>query len=483
MPCEDLSKEISSSILLLLCNNDSLLQDLLEFLTFEALWIETTEEGTKILATVDGQFSHQWKYLIHTIMQCMSQKSTGFNEFSSKIATALVCLATNRVYNFSKMIFDGMVRNVKNKLDELTALCTSLQRQHSEMVSRFEAQELEINSLKARIKLLEDKDRGVTDQSRDDAPIKGRRLDEGEEAAKRVSNDTEEMINVLTSMDAATILSSRVAEVPTGSGSIPTAGPPATGVPTGSDVVPTAGLIFATATMVTPYTRRKGKEKMIEDAEIARIHAEEELQIMINSLDRSNETVVKYLQEYEQILEDLSIRERIELISDLIKYQENYAQVLKYQTLQRKPRSKKQKKDYYMTVIKGHSGWKTKDFKGISFKQIEAMFNTVWKQIEDFIQMGSKEEVKRLKRKGLRLEQESVKKLKIPEEVPKEVKSSEEVPEEKVKEMMQLVPIEEVYVESLQVKPLSLTGKFTQKDKEVIGRLQGWEAAQPATNS
>ncbi|GJS78263.1 hypothetical protein Tco_0728144, partial [Tanacetum coccineum] len=62
-----------------------------------------------------GQFSHQWKFLIHTIMQCLSPKSTGFNEFSSNIATAIVCLATNRVYNFSKMIFDGMMRNVKSK--------------------------------------------------------------------------------------------------------------------------------------------------------------------------------------------------------------------------------------------------------------------------------------------------------------------------------------------------------------------------------
>nr|GEV46919.1 hypothetical protein [Tanacetum cinerariifolium] len=65
-----------------------------------------------------GQFSHQWKYLIHTIMQCLSPKSTVFNEFSSNIATALVCLATNRVYNFSKMIFDGMVKNVNNKVSK-----------------------------------------------------------------------------------------------------------------------------------------------------------------------------------------------------------------------------------------------------------------------------------------------------------------------------------------------------------------------------
>nr|GEX26096.1 hypothetical protein [Tanacetum cinerariifolium] len=227
---------------------------------------------------------------------------------------------------------------------------------------------LSIVGLKPRIKLLEDKDRGVADQSTDDAPIKRRWLGEGEEATERVSNDTEEMVNVLTSMDAATVLSSRVAEVPTSSGSIPTAGP--------------LLLEFPLAVMWFPLL--------------------EELQMMINSLDRSNETVVKYLHEYEQIPEDLSIGERIELISDLVKYQENYDQVLKYQTLQRKPRSKKQKKDYYMAVIKGHTGWKTKDFKGVSFEQIEAKFNTVWKQIEDFIPMGSKEETKRATEKLLK---------------------------------------------------------------------------------
>nr|GEW11744.1 hypothetical protein [Tanacetum cinerariifolium] len=97
-----------------------------------------------------------------------------------------------------------------------------------------------------------------------------------------------------------------------------------------------------------------------------------------------------------------------------------------------------------MAVIKGHAGWKTKDFKGMSFEQIEAKFNTVWKQIEDFIPMGSKEETKRFKRKGLRLEQVSAKKLKTSEEVPEEVKATEEVPEENVKEMMLLVPVEEI---------------------------------------
>nr|GEX04499.1 hypothetical protein [Tanacetum cinerariifolium] len=315
------------------------------------------------------------------------------------------------------------------KLDELTNLCSSLQRQHSEMVFKFKSQELEIHRLKARVKLLEDREGLAAKRSKDDAPIKGRNLDEGEAAAERVSNYTEEMATVLTFMDATTVLASGVAKVPTSSRSIPTVSPPAAEVPTGSDVVPTDGLIFATATVVTPYTRRKGKETMVEsetpkkkrvqeqldiqmarqledeieredqrmseqiarDAEVARIHAEEELQMMINSLDRSNETVLKYLQEYEQFAKDLSIGERVELINDLIKYQENYTQLLKYQTQQREPWSKKQKRDYYMAIIR-----------------------------------------KRFKRKGIRFEQESAKKLKTSEEVPKEVKTTDEVPEEKV---------------------------------------------------
>nr|GEY48427.1 hypothetical protein [Tanacetum cinerariifolium] len=75
----------------------------------------------------------------------------------------------------------------------------------------------------------------------------------------------------------------------------------------------------------------------------------------------------------------------------------------------------------------------------MTFEEVEAKFNSVWKQMEDFIPMGSKEEAERIKRKGLSLEQESAKKQKTSEEVTEEAKSSDEVPKEKVKEMMQLL--------------------------------------------
>nr|GEX58666.1 Gag-Pol polyprotein [Tanacetum cinerariifolium] len=138
------------------------------------------------------------------------------------------------------------------------------------------------------------------------------------------------------------------------------------------------------------------------------IHAEEELQGMIDSLDRSNETIAKYLQEYKDFASDLPLEKRIELISNLVKYQENYCKVYKFQSQQRRPMTKKQKRDYYMAMIRNNLGWKVKDFKGMTFEEIEAKFVVVWKHVEDFIPIGSKEEAERLKRKGLNLEQEHV---------------------------------------------------------------------------
>nr|GEW21305.1 hypothetical protein [Tanacetum cinerariifolium] len=57
-------------------------------------------------------FSTKWKFLIHTLVQCLSAKRTAWNEFSCSMASAIICLATCRKFNFSKYIFDSMVKNV-----------------------------------------------------------------------------------------------------------------------------------------------------------------------------------------------------------------------------------------------------------------------------------------------------------------------------------------------------------------------------------
>nr|GEX74993.1 hypothetical protein [Tanacetum cinerariifolium] len=66
-----------------------------------------------------------------------------------------------------------------------------------------------------------------------------KRSNEGEAAAERISIDSEEIARVLTSLDATNVLAGET-NVPTGSGSIPTAGPHATIVFTANEVGPTA---------------------------------------------------------------------------------------------------------------------------------------------------------------------------------------------------------------------------------------------------
>ncbi|GKA73549.1 hypothetical protein Tco_0779851 [Tanacetum coccineum] len=73
------------------------------------------EEDLTTLTFQKALFSPQWKYLIHTIIHCLSSKSTSWDQFPTNVASAVICLATDRTFNFSKMIFDGMNRNLEAK--------------------------------------------------------------------------------------------------------------------------------------------------------------------------------------------------------------------------------------------------------------------------------------------------------------------------------------------------------------------------------
>nr|GFC80594.1 hypothetical protein [Tanacetum cinerariifolium] len=126
-------------------------------------------------------------------------------------------------------------------------------------------------------------------------------------------------------------------------------------------------------------------EQTARDAEVARIHVEEEIQGMIDNLDKSNETIDKYLQEYQEFASELPLEKKIELISDLVKYQEHYTKVHKFQSQQRKPMTKKQKREYYMAVIKSNLGWRFKDFKDL-LKQLDRDdLNQLWALVKEYL--------------------------------------------------------------------------------------------------
>ncbi|GJU05799.1 hypothetical protein Tco_1122229 [Tanacetum coccineum] len=84
----------------------------------EEIFEQLTNMGYAItsdsLTFFKGHLLLKWKLFIHTILHCLSSKKTAWDQFSSNIATAIICLATNRRFNFSKFIFEGMIKNLNS---------------------------------------------------------------------------------------------------------------------------------------------------------------------------------------------------------------------------------------------------------------------------------------------------------------------------------------------------------------------------------
>nr|GEY89208.1 hypothetical protein [Tanacetum cinerariifolium] len=354
--------------------------------------IETIDEGTKILATVDGILRTVTESSIRARIAQSSTLPPVADEPASPMGDVSQGEACPTDSGFVADQDRANIAKTSTLPHESTSRVTPLAADEGSLQLRFQELTNFYTSLQRR-RL----DEGEVATERVSSDTKEIRRNEGDVAAERVSDDTEEMATVLITMDAASVLSSG-----------------------GVQVVPTAASV-APANVITPYTRRKGKEKMVENhtpkkkkrlqeqtdiqfarelkeelereaqrmnaqitrhKEIAKIHAEEELQQMINGLDMSNETIAKHLEEYEQAVAELKIREIIELISKLVKYQDHHSKILQYQAQQRKTRTKKQKRDFYMVVIRNNLGWKVKDFKGMSLEEVEAKFKTVWEQIK-----------------------------------------------------------------------------------------------------
>ncbi|GJV79707.1 hypothetical protein Tco_1515577 [Tanacetum coccineum] len=133
----------------------------------------------------------------------MGAKSTAWNEFSSTMASLIICLATNQRFNLSKYIFDVMVKHLdvgvkflmrkqrkdtavtqeetqpdasvptpsndpphsgedSMQLSELMLLCTNLQKQVLDLEKAKDAQAKEIADLKKKVQRLEKKKKSRT---------------------------------------------------------------------------------------------------------------------------------------------------------------------------------------------------------------------------------------------------------------------------------------------------------------------------------
>ncbi|GJR24674.1 hypothetical protein Tco_0973201 [Tanacetum coccineum] len=90
---------------------------------FDAIQLMGYEGDLTVLTFNKALFSPQWRFLFHTMNHCISSKSTSWDQIPTNIATAVICLTSNQKYNFSKLIFDGMLRHLDAKKKFVMYLC------------------------------------------------------------------------------------------------------------------------------------------------------------------------------------------------------------------------------------------------------------------------------------------------------------------------------------------------------------------------
>ncbi|GJY13904.1 hypothetical protein Tco_0383213 [Tanacetum coccineum] len=187
-----------------------------------------------------------------------------------------------------------------------------------------------------------------------------------------------------------------------------------------TDVFPTAA-IFTTASVTTPYTRKTRASRGII------IESSPPIPVNIPSIskDDNGKGIMTEPEQpsKEKVLEQMSTRLARELEA------KSLAQIKKYQAQQSKLATKAERRKFYMSVLRSNVEWKSKHFKGMTFEQIE----------EKFIPESSKK-LKTSKASGSEPSQEQ------------QTKEPKELSEKELKKMMEIVHVEEFYIQALQAK-------------------------------
>ncbi|GKB30366.1 hypothetical protein Tco_0869767, partial [Tanacetum coccineum] len=479
---------------------------------FEQLALMGYHTDSDKLTFQKGAFSPQWRFLIHSILHCLSPKKTAWEQFSSNIATAVICLATNRKYNFSRMIFEHMVSNISSphkflmypskspihavhshgsdegrlKLNELIDLVTKLfdrigvleddlktaKQTHSSAftklilrVKKLEDQ-VKIGKARRRAKIVHSDDKDIAD----DSSKQGRILSDAE-VQEKASNETEPVIQDVT--PTKVIQDQESSEK--GSAEVSTAGAKKGTASEEVPIVSTAEVNLSTAGGTVTYSRRseeqrkrkdKGKAIMTESEPKKKSKKELEQERLsfakaIRLEEQMNEEQRAQIARDEEIARQWDEEERQRAMSEAKtskKIDWNDPSVIRYHTLKMKPKTVAQARRNMIKYLKNQGNYKISDFKGMSYNEIRPIFEKVWDFNQHIEPMDSEHGSEIMKspekmKSAEKIEEEDV-------ATQKEMKE-EDAKKEELKGFLDIIPREEVpiEVESLSTKFLIVDWK------------------------
>nr|GEV19647.1 hypothetical protein [Tanacetum cinerariifolium] len=403
-------------------------------------------------------FSTQWKFLIHTLVQCVSAKRTAWNEFSCSMAYAVICLTTGRKFNFFKYIFDSMAAEEKEEvkvpnalappspttahspppqdptptphdsppsppqeqptttfassmtlLNYLLETCATLSQKVIEFEQDKHTQALKIIKLKRRVKKLEKKKRSKSS---------GLKRLKKVGTSQRVESSADTVVEV-ADMD-----------------------------------VELQGRINQEDVSAATKDANTAEPTVFNDEEVTMNMAQTLIKMKAKKARLLNEQIAQRLHDEE--VEKAAAREKQRMIWR--------AQVLqqKYQGLKRKPVSIAQAKKnmiIYLKNMANMAGYKMEHFRGMTYDKVRPIFKREYKKVHTLFKPDKDVEEPQKKRVSEEtLLQESFKKLKAvnvsgsesTQDTP--TNDPKEMSKEDVQNMLEIIPVSKFKVKALQVK-------------------------------
>ncbi|GKC59503.1 hypothetical protein Tco_1087101 [Tanacetum coccineum] len=394
---------------------------------FEQLALMGYVSNSDKLTFQKGHFSPQWRFLIHSILHCLSSKKTAWEQFSSNIATAIICLATNRTFNFSKLIFDGMVKNLDSQILQGEGSTIPVESHHTPTVAPSTSQPHHSPTLRDFIR---------------------------QETKGRHDHEMEDDFEFITGEDVTTANVS----VNTAGAEISIASPKVKTVGVSVDDVVAEGLVYIRRSA----TKRKDKE---ERQRIASIHEEAstfkpEEWDNIQAQIEADEELAHRLQAQER--ERYSEADKAKLLLELINERKTQFAQQRAQQRRNRPLTRAQQRSYKCNYIKRMGSHTLQQLRGCSFDEIKFLFEATMKRVNTFTLMESDDTVpkvvagssKRSIEEELGEESSKIQKIREGSEPAEESKDKEsnELSQEQLQQLMIIVLEEGTNVEALQTK-------------------------------
>nr|GEU98247.1 hypothetical protein [Tanacetum cinerariifolium] len=384
---------------------------------FEKLLLLGYEKLAQKLTFYKAFFCLQWKLFIHTILQCLNAKTF-----------VVICLATDQKFNFSKYIFDSMVKNLDSATKFLMFprfVQVFLNNQLEEMANhtRIYVPPSHTKKIFGNIKRAgkcffgrdtplfptmtvqakKELDEAVNEEMYDSlerVTTTATSLD----AEQDIGNINEDIFSVNDQDDTSmfdvdkdlqgeeVVVEKAVADKePKANGIVmqePSETP--TPIPIVSSQQPLKVLDKGKGIMVEEPLKMKKKDQIFFDKKVARKLQEEiyEQEILVGERARQEEEANKRLHAKEQ--EQFIDAEKAKLFMKFMEKRRKFFVAKRDEERRKKPPTKAQQRSIMTTYLKNMDGWKPRALKNKSFTGIKDLFDKAMTRINNFVDFKTK---------------------------------------------------------------------------------------------